>query len=308
MISGSDNNMIAVIGDQLASKNNLKVGSTFTLYGKTIIIGGILSSETSSSKSDSPMGRDSSVGTAIILPLATVQSLTNQSGQINKIIVTVDNINNVNSVSSKITSIFGDDSNGNSTVSVHSQQSNVEAIINNFNEQKTAISSVGITALISLISCSSAAAVIVLLTMLMVVRERRNEIGVLKAIGAKTRVIVAQFIVESLVLTLLASAIGLFIGIAIATPLTSTLVSSATSSSSNIATESMGRSVPDGQSRGVGKIASQTGKAIGNVTASIDWTIVLDAVGSAVVIAAVGATGASLAAVRIKPAEAIRAE
>lgn len=319
MISGSGDGTTAVIGDQLASANNLKVGSTFTLYGKTITVGGILSSGSSSSSSSStPAGRNSTTGTAIILPLATVQSLTSQSGQISKIVVTVDNINNVSSVSSKITSVFGDDSNGNSTVSVRSQQSNTETIIKGFNEQKTAIASVGTTALISLIACSIAAAIIVLLTMLMIVRERRNEIGVLKAIGAKTRVIVVQFIAESLVLTLLASAIGLCIGIAAATPLTNTLVSSATStttnsSTSNSAPSSSNSSTPGGQNSGnkgggMGGFAGQTTKAIGNVTANIDWTIVLDAVGAAIIIAAVGATGASLAAVRVKPAEAIRAE
>ena len=55
--------------------------------------------------------------------------------------------------------------------------------------------------LYSLIGALVAGSVIIFLTMIMIVRERRREIGVLKAIGASNIIITIQFVIESLVST-----------------------------------------------------------------------------------------------------------
>ena len=309
MISSDNSGNVAVIGDQLASTNNLKVGSTFTLYGQTVTVGGILDSTTATSSSDTEQaapGRDGSTGTIIIMSLANMQTLTSQSGEISEIVANVDNINNVSSVTSSIQSQFGNDNNGNSTVSVRSQLSNSQTIISAFNQQKSSMQSIETTALVSLIAAGVAAAVIVFLTMLMIVRERRNEIGVLKAIGAKTRTIVTQFVAESLVLTVIASIIGLAIGIAAATPLTNTLVSSAESSSTSTSTSSTSNSTEPGAGRG--NFGGNFAKSVGTVATNINWTIIIDALVFAILVGGIGAAGASLVAVRIRPAEAVRAE
>ncbi|MCL2869649.1 FtsX-like permease family protein [Candidatus Saccharibacteria bacterium] len=315
MIDGTSSNDEAVVGDQLATQNNLKVGSTFTLYGKTITVKGILassdstSSNSTNSNSGQPRGgRNMSIGSVVVLPLSTLQTLSGQSGTINSIIATVDNVNNTDAAVTAITSTLGTDSNGNNIADVTSDKANAQTTIDSLASIKT-------TSTISLIACGVAAAVIIFLAMLMVVRERRNEIGVLKAIGAKGKTIITQFVAESLVLTLLAVIIGLGVGIVAATPLTNTLVSSSNSSSQQDngmptggGSNGVQGSTSNGQRPNFAQFANRGSRAISDVVVKIDWTIVLYALGVAVITAAVGATAASVIAMKVRPAEAVRAE
>ena len=64
----------------------------------------------------------------------------------------------------------------------------------------------------SLVGALVAGAVIIFLSMLMIVRERRREIGVLKAIGSSNAKISWQFVTEALTLTGMAAVVGVVIG------------------------------------------------------------------------------------------------
>src|ERR1019366_4216802 len=75
------------------------------------------------------------------------------------------------------------------------------------------------------------AAIILLLSMLMIVRERRREVGVLKALGAPNRSIIGQFIAESTTFPVLGAVVGLALGIVLSSPITSALVSATKNSS-----------------------------------------------------------------------------
>ena len=320
-IDGTSTDYVAIIGDQMAEENDLGVGSTFTLYDQTITVKGILassdSSDSSYSESNSGGGRNLSIGSSVILPLATLQTISDQADDVSSITATVDSVENTSIVTTAITSALGTDDDGNNRADVTSDESNAQTTIDSLASIKT-------TSTFSLIACAVAASAIILLSMLMIVRERRGEIGVLKAIGAKSSTIVKQFAVESLTLTLMAAVIGLGVGILASNPLTSALVSSSSSSSSTSsssqpdskATGSRGaESVPNGggasmPSGGGGptEAVSQGFDNVRDITTQIDWTIVLYGLGAAILIALVGATTASLIVMRVRPAEAVRAE
>jgi putative ABC transport system permease protein len=95
-IDGNSSELVALVGSDLATKNSLVVGSTFTAYTKTITVKGIFS--TGNKFQDS----------GIIMPLATVQTLTDQTGSVNSIVAKVDSSDNVSATVTALKSSLGD--------------------------------------------------------------------------------------------------------------------------------------------------------------------------------------------------------
>ena len=84
----------------------------------------------------------------------------------------------------------------------------------------------------SLVGALVAGSVIIFLSMLMIVRERRREIGVLKAIGSSNAKISWQFVTEALTLTGMAAVIGVVAGVILSNPVLDALVSSSSNTAS----------------------------------------------------------------------------
>jgi len=270
---------VAMVGKALAEKNNLQVGSTFTAYATTITVAGIYDTGTTFSNG------------GLVMSLPAVQRLSGQSDDITSATVTVDSVDNIDSVVTAIKNTLGS-----SADVVSSQDTAKEAI--------TPLENVKSIALFSLIGALAAGAVIILLTMTMIVRERRREIGVMKAIGGRRRQIAGVYLSESVTLTVLGLGIGLLVGIAAASPITKTLVNN----SSNNATR---QTVPAGPAAG-GPVFRRFGNHsltnVKNIQASVGWDILAYGAGAALVIAVVGSAVPAFFISKIRPAEVMRAE
>ena len=165
----------------------------------------------------------------------------------------------------------------------------------------------------------------------MIVRERRREIGVLKAIGASNFTVMRQFMVEAVTFTLAAAAIGLLIGVVGGNPVTKLLVNNSTASATTTAAgPNAGGQGGAGQFPGAANIprlqggggggpgaalgAAQGGAGVAqrlnltNIRVAIGWDVVLYGLAAAVFIALAGSAIPSLLLARVRPAEVLRAD
>jgi putative ABC transport system permease protein len=294
VFSATSSDNVALIGTTLATKNNLAVGSTFTAYNTAIKVVGIFDSGNTFSNNQ------------VIMPLATVQTLSAQPGNITSAIVTADSVSNIDSLTSAVKSKLGTAAD---VTSSKDQATNAIAPLENIRS----------ISLYSLIGATIAGAVIIFLVMLMIVRERRREIGVLKAIGASNLRVIGQFMVEAVTLTVLAAVVGILIGMVAADPITKTLVNNSTNTTTSQTaavggpggggfgmrngTAAGGPSFVGG-GRGLGRVSSN----ITNIHAVVSFSIVLYGIAAALLIALVGSGIASWTIAKIRPAEVMRTE
>lgn len=281
LIDGKSDQTIALVGKSLAEKNKLSVGSTFTAYGKTITVKGIYDSGNTFQNS------------GIIMPLATVQNLTNQTGAVSNIVAAVDSNDNVSTTISNLKTSLGN------KADITSQE---EQIANSVQP----LESIASLALAGVIGAAIAGAVIILLAMIMIVRERRREIGVIKAIGGTTAKVVGQFMSEALTLTVISAIIGLGLGILVSGPMTQSLVNNQVSANVQTAPE-----------RGAGTtrrmfspaaLGNQINTNIRQITSTLAPQTFAISIGIVLLIAVVGSAIPAWFISRIRPAEVLRTE
>jgi putative ABC transport system permease protein len=271
----------AAVGKSLAEKNALQVGSTFTIYGKTIKVVGIYDAGNAFSNA------------GLIMPLKAVQRLSSQTGSVTTATVTVNSIDNIDATVTAVKKVLGTD-----TADVVSDQATAQQAVAPLENVKT-------ISFYSLVGAVIAGGIIILLTMIMIVRERRREIGVMKAIGASNVTTVAQFVSEAITLTVLGLIVGLLIGIASAKPITNVLVTNSASSN----TQSVQTGPGGGRTAGP-RMAG--GGMFGGVTNNIQANVGLDIVGygvaAALAIAIIGSALPAFLISKVRPAEVMRAE
>ena len=279
-INGSEDKNVAIVGKDLATKNNLKAGSTFTAYGTTITVSGIYDAGNTFSNSQ------------LIMSLPAVQRLSSQPGAVTSAVATIDSIGNLDTATTEITNSLG------------SGTADVTSSVTQANNAIQPLQSIKTITLYSLLGAVIAGSIIILLTMVMIVRERRREIGVIKAIGASNTRVILQFMTEAVTLTLMGAVIGLGIGIAGSSPVTKLLVTNSTATSTG----------PGGFGGrpGGGFFARQFGGGgafnIRSVHAVVGWDILLYGLLAAILIAVIGSAIASGLIAKVRPAEVMRTE
>lgn len=184
--SDDSDKQVAILGKELAEKNNLKIGSTFEMEEKKFEVVGIF---------------DSGIlfaNNALYLPLKTTQKIFDLGGDLSEVQVTVDNISNVDGVVNEIKEMLGDGA-------------DVASELDRFSAALTPLESISQITEVAVIGSLVAGIVIIFFSMLITVRQRLKEIGILKAIGASSRHLVVQFVTETMTVSFFAAilAVGL---------------------------------------------------------------------------------------------------
>jgi putative ABC transport system permease protein len=269
-ISGTTSANVAMVSTAMARKNGLKVGSTFTAYGKTLTVAAIF-------VSDNQSGNDT-----VVTSLSALERLTGDTGQVSSAVVTVASLGELAATTSAIEHALGP------VASVTSNLADASQALGDLDGVKS-------IALYSLTGAVGAAVIILFLVMVMIVRERKREIGILKAIGASNGRIMAQFTTEAATFTLLGLVVGLIAGIVTGSAVTAALVSHSGASS---ATGSAG--LPGAPSPFLGHLT--------DISAHVGWGVLFEALTAAVVVALLASAATTWMIGRIQPAEAVRSE
>ncbi len=286
----------ALLGTTLAEKNGLSVGSTFTINDQTFTVAGLFDSGTA-------FGNN-----ALYVTLPAAQTLAALPDELSSMIVTVNSLENVGAAQTALQNALGTD----------------KADVTQGQNLESAVSSLGSVKNISFIAFVAAlgtAGLIILLIMVMLVRERRREIGVLKAIGAPNRTIGLQFVLEALVLVAMGSTVGAAVASFASGSIASALISTNTSTTTAAATAGRaagGAGFPPGGAGfppgGAGFPGGQGGpfggasQLLTSVTASASPSVIAAGIAAVFGVAIIGALVPALLTARIRPIEVLRGE
>jgi putative ABC transport system permease protein len=177
---------VMVVGQALADKNSLATGSTVSINGTSVEVVGIYDS-------GQVFGNN-----MLIMPIGTVQHLFNLSG-VTSVTVQADDANNVNAVVSTIREVFPE-----SVADITTAQELYQSI-------NASVANAESTSTIAMIAGFAVAVVVILFSVILMVRQRVKEIGILKAIGASNRQIGLQLGGEALAMSVIAAIIGALI-------------------------------------------------------------------------------------------------
>ncbi len=261
---------VALMSASLASANGLKVGSTFTMESTKFTLVGLFT--TGSTFSDD----------SIIIPLQTAQTVFKISG-VSSVTAYAADDSTVDSVVSALKSALG------SGVDVTSQASLNASTL-------TALKDAQGNMLTTLIVSIITSALVILFAVMLIVRERVREIGLLKAIGASHWQVVSQFAAEVLSLSGIAAVVALVLLALLGSTLASKFNISNTPASGFVG----GRFAAFG---GGAAAASQT-----PFSAGLSFGSLLVVLALGVALAVVASIIPAWYVARIKPAEVLRAD
>ncbi|WP_461163516.1 ABC transporter permease [Arthrobacter sp. R4-81] len=267
----------ALLGTTLAEKNSLKVGSTFTINDQTFTVAGLFDAGTA-------FGNN-----ALYLTLPQAQTLAALPGELSTMIVTVNSMENVDAAKTVLQAALGADK------ADVTQSQNLQTAVSSLDSVKN-------ISFMAFVAALGTAGLIILLIMVMLVRERRKEIGVLKAIGAPNRTIGLQFVLEALVLVTLGSAVGAAVASFASGSIATALIGSSTTTTA--APPLRGAA---GGFAGGGPLGGAN-QFLTSVTASASPGVIAAGIAAVFSVAIIGALVPALLTARIRPIEILRGE
>jgi putative ABC transport system permease protein len=197
---------VVVLGD--ATKTALfgsasAVGQTVQLRGNSFTVIGVIA------KQDSGASLGGSQDSLVFLPVGAAKAVTGTEPQIMRAFAKVDDAANVTETVTNVKGALQKNHGGQEDFSVLTQKDILATFNTIFDLLTTFI--VAIAAISLLVG-----GIGIMNIMLVSVTERTREIGLRKAIGASSNTVLAQFLIEAIVLSLLGGALGIVVAMGIA--------------------------------------------------------------------------------------------
>lgn len=201
-------NPVAVIGNTVASDlvgpvTAAAVGQTIQLNGQNFTVSGVLSAKGSSGLNDPD--------DIVVVPLSTAQSkFTGYAPTLASITVQASSADVMNQAQNELQMILDARHGVDASNRDYQVRNQAQILTTATNTTQTLTILLGAVAAISLL----VGGIGVMNIMLVTVTERTREIGIRKAIGASRGSIVAQFLIESLIISVIGGIAGIVIGFA----------------------------------------------------------------------------------------------
>jgi putative ABC transport system permease protein len=260
---------VMVVGQDLADQNGLEVGSAVDIDGVSMDVIGIYDS-------GQVFGNN-----MLVMPIGTTQRLFDLEG-VTSATVVVDDVGNVDGVVEAIRQVF--DQNTADVVTTAAMYQRISE----------SVASASNTSQIAMIVALIVAGVVILFSVVLMVRQRVKEIGILRAIGASNRQIEPQFGLEALAMSVIGAVIGAFITFFLAQKVANLLVNSSAGP---------GSAFPPG-----GGFFDGGATTVGGISLAVSPEVFVYALGIAVALAIVASIFPARYISRVKPAEVLRYE
>ena len=283
---------VVLMSLNLSKYYGVGVGSEVTVNGTSFTVIGIYDQA----------GQNSMETRGVYMNLTDAQTVTNEIGNVSRLDLYAEDVSVVDTIYTQIQSMYSTEINSREIsvstyadrlANLQSQQTRYTELLNNAESTVAQTQSVATQEIIVALAATS---LIVLFVMLYTVRERTKEIGTLKAIGFSSWSVMSQFMLEGVILSLAAGVVGIGIG-AVGAPILSGVLLPAVNPFG-----SQGTGFQTGGFRATTFFGSSTASAV------VTPTIMLLALGAAVLLGAVGSLYPAWRASRTRPAEAMRYE
>ena len=264
---------VAMMSQALAQANNLRVGSTFPLRGTTFTIIGLYT--TGQAFADD----------SLVIPLATMQRVFAING-VDSFTAYAQSYDQVETVAARLRTVLG-------------RAYNIVTEASHYTDTMNALKAVQNSITLALLIAIFTATLVTIFTVVISVRERTREIGILKALGASHWQVIRQFWGEVLALSAVAALLAVTLLVTVG-PLISqsfTVPTGANRASSNLG---------DGVALSAFSAASSATSTTHLSAAALDARTLLLIVGLSMGLAVLTSAIPAWYVARIKPAEVLR--